>query len=143
MIREDMYIEREDWLVHCFLATTREDASPVLSLLREMNIGAVQYMRASLHLKRALKNSGMTYSDIRRRESIMVVGETTSREEMINTFAHELRHLVDDIAEANGIPTSGERIAYLTGDIALTLAGRLLNVICECPRCSKRDTKER
>lgn len=137
MIQQDVYIEREDWLVHCFLATNRDDTEPILSLLEDIGITPQQMMRAERHIYRATLNSGMTYSNPIKRKSVFVVAATTSDEEMVNTFSHELRHLVDDIAEANGIPTNGEHIAYLTGDIAMAIAANLLQLACHCPICSR------
>lgn len=73
------------------------------------------------------------------RASVVVIGHATSVEETVNTFSHELRHLVDDIAAVCGITVSGEEVAYLTGDIALTLASSLLHIVCECPICSSHE----
>ena len=37
--------------------------------------------------------------------------------EFLNSFEHELRHLVDDVALTLGLPMAGEEVAYLTGEI--------------------------
>ncbi len=136
MIKQKLYIDQYDWLIYCFFATTDENAREILSLIDYIGISDEQYERASQHLHRGVKNSGMTYSSPNQHISVMVISETTSSAETLNTFTHELRHLVDDICMACDIPNSGEQVAYLTGDIALALASNLLALACNCPVCS-------
>lgn len=139
MIRQTIYVERYDWIVRAYIAATSYDAKEILSVLEDVGINAVQFMRAKRHIQHAALNSGVTYSSPEERISVMVVSGSSSVEEAFNTFSHELRHVTDDIAEACGIETRGEEVAYLTGDIALALAGGLLKVVCDCPVCSHKD----
>lgn len=136
MIREWLYIEPYKWDVQVFLDAKAKDAREILDALEDIGINAAQFMRAQRHLQKAVRNSGMTYSSGVNRESVVVIGQSSSKQEALNTFSHELRHLVDDIASANGIASSGEEVAYLTGNIALGLASCLFSVVCECPICS-------
>ena len=62
-------------------------------------------------------DTGFTYSNKDRRESVIVIGLHSSPPEFINSFEHELRHLVDDIAHTYGLEMAGEDVAYLTGDV--------------------------
>ena len=96
-----------------------------------MNTRPDQLQRAAKHLQRTLYNGGMTYSSPELQESVLVIGYADSSEEVINTFSHELRHLVDDIAVVYNIASGSEEIAYLTGNIALSLAAVLLQIVCE------------
>lgn len=135
MIRQEINIERYGWDVYVFMAATMDDAPEILNELERIGISASEFMRAERHLQRAVMDSGMTYSSSRTRESVVVISRSTSPEQTINTFSHELRHLVDDITKALGIPKNGEEVAYLTGDIACALAGSLLHIVCQCPKC--------
>lgn len=137
MIRDEIIIEQFDWHVYVYMAAAKDDAQEILAKLDEIGIRASEYMRAERHLQRAVRDSGMTYSNPDARTSVVVISHATSVAETVNTFSHELRHLVDDIAAACGITVSGEEVAYLTGDIALTLASSLLHIVCECPICSR------
>ena len=76
-------------------------------------------------------NSGFTFSNTRRRESIIYVSPTTSGGEFISTFFHELTHLVCDICLTDGISLRGEEIAYLAGDIAHQLSDILCRLSCD------------
>lgn len=136
MIKQKLYIDHYDWLVYCFFDTAEKDAPAILRLLDTIGINDEQYEQASAHLHSTERNNGMTYSHPKHNISIMVISETTSPAETLNTFTHELRHLVDDISRALRIEQNGEEVAYLTGDIALRLASHLLYLTCQCPMCS-------
>lgn len=64
-------------------------------------------------------NTGLTYSNIAFRSTVMVIGLFSSRREFFNSYTHEQRHLQDDLANMNGIDLDGEDIAYISGDIAM------------------------
>ena len=140
MIRDEIIIERCDWHVYVYMAASKDDAQEILRKLESIGIDGQQYMRAERHLQKAFRdNTGMTYSNLDTRTTVMVIGRSTSEAETVNTFSHELRHLGDDLAEACTIPHHGEDIAYLTGDIACVLAGSLLRIVCDCPKCSEHE----
>lgn len=140
MIRDEIIIERYNWHVYVYMAASKDDAPEILAKLDEIGIRASEYMRAERHLQKAFRdNTGMTYSNPDTRTTVMVIGRSTSEAETVNTFSHELRHLSDDLAEACTIPHHGEEIAYLTGDIACVLAGSLLRIVCDCPKCSNHE----
>ena len=140
MIRDEIIIERYNWHVYVYMAASKDDAPEILRKLESIGIDGQQYMRAERHLQKAFRdNTGMTYSNLDTRTTVMVIGRSTSEAETVNTFSHELRHLGDDLAEACCIPHHGEEIAYLTGDIACVLAGSLLRIVCDCPKCREHE----
>lgn len=47
----------------------------------------------------------------------MVIGKQDSKSQLINTIAHESRHLQQHIADADGLDESGEEVCYLIGAI--------------------------
>ena len=57
----------------------------------------------------------------------------SSGKQFLNTFTHEVRHLVDAIAKSIGYDLDAEGPAYITGDATMALA----ETICElgCERC--------
>lgn len=78
-------------------------------------------------------DSGFTFSNPYLHRSVMVIGRTSNGHQFLNSFVHELRHLVDDIATCRGLRMSGEAVAYLSGDLAMQLA----DLVCElsCDHC--------
>lgn len=80
-------------------------------------------------------NCGLTYTNQRNKRAVVLVGPTTSGEEFLDTFVHEIRHLADAIAEGLGVSLSSEVPAYISGDSARSLA----DIVCEfgCHHCRK------
>lgn len=79
-------------------------------------------------------NEGFTFSDYENRCSVIGIGIADSGEEFLNSFVHELRHLVDDIAYVDGMALDGEDAAYLTGNITLGVADIICRYSCGCCR---------
>lgn len=136
MISESLYIEQYGWRAYCFFDVRGVDeANHILSLLQTIGISRKLYEDVKRHLEKANLDTGFTITKSHQRESVMVVGKASSLKEAFNTFSHELRHLVDDIAKEDAVPLNGEQVAYLTGDIAMALFASLEQVICRCPKC--------
>lgn len=78
-------------------------------------------------------NEGFTFSNAELRKSVIYIGPTSSGQEFLSSFVHELAHLTCDICITDKIPLWGEKIAYLTGEIAR----RLSDVVCHysCDSC--------
>lgn len=87
--------------------------------------------RIQENMERDDMDSGFTYSNPDIRRSVMVIGKTSSGPQFLNSFIHELRHLVDDIAKADGMEMSGEGVAYLSGDTAMTMADIVCRLSCD------------
>ena len=139
MICESLYIEQYDWTVYCFFdVRSVDEAESILSLLQTLGITKRLYEEVEEYFERASLDTGFTYTKSYQCESVMVVGSASSVGEAFNTFSHELRHLVDDIAKEYSIPKTGERVAYLTGDIAMALFSGIEHVVCKCPKCKDR-----
>lgn len=79
-------------------------------------------------------DTGLTYSNYMMRETVMVVGMTSSPVEFLNSFDHERKHLEAHIAQAFRIDPWGEEIAYLSGDIAQMLCKDVQMFICDCDK---------
>ena len=64
----------------------------------------------------------------------MTVGHASSPREFANSYAHELRHLVDDIAYSSFLPMRGEGVGYLTGELTWEYWEDMHDLLC-CCRC--------
>ena len=85
-------------------------------------------------------NIGLTYSSLKHRCSIVVIGITTSAAEFQNTFDHEKGHLVMHISSACKIDPFSEKYQYLAGEVGqkmFRIAKRFL-----CDECRKKLTIE-
>lgn len=142
MICKDIYIEKYDWLVHCFFAVDTYYTRSILATLNALGCSNSIYDRVSDKLRKNDLNTGFTYSNKRKQESLFVVSIASSGAEYFNSISHELRHLCDDIASVYDIPTNGEEIAYLTGDVAMEMKDVLSVLICDCQCCQTKRYKK-
>lgn len=121
----------------CFFCFALEvyDKDVILSRMERLGAPPSILGRVEKNMARDRMDTGFTYSNLLGRESVIVIGRSSSGAEFLNSFVHELRHLADDIAYVYGYPPRGEEVAYLTGDIALALS----DIVCvmSCENCRK------
>lgn len=128
MRHRTLYI-RNDWCVDVFIDEGYHP-NEVMDCLEAMDAPNDILERAYGLIAENKPNQAFTYSNGKR--TCIYIGWTTSGAEFINSMIHELRHLVDHIAEHYGI-NDKETTGYMSGDAAYLLA----EDICEmgCPHC--------
>ena len=138
MIRRRLYIS--DWVVDFFFLRDHKRRELVLQSLFDLGAPEDKIEQAASLLSDSVVNSGFTFSNPRIRKSIVVVGPTTSGREFQNTFVHELRHVVNDIARSKGIELDGEVPSYISGGAVMDLA----EVVCElgCSHCRRSSLED-
>ena len=84
-------------------------------------------------------NNGLTYSNIRARISLIVIGLTETPDEFQNTYDHEKGHLAMHIAETDDIDVFGEEFQYLIGEIGKQMFKIAKMFMCEHCRKNLKD----
>ena len=133
MIRQDVYLERWDWYVIVYYAVDTYYMDEILEEL-EM-IGCTYADEIEEDLTQHPYNNGLTYSNMRRRVSLVVIGLTETPDEFQNTYDHEKGHLAMHIAEEDRMDVFGEEFQYLVGEIGkqtFPIAKRFM-----CEHCRK------
>ena len=133
MIRQDVYLERWDWYVIVYYAVDTYYMDEILEEL-EM-IGCTYADEIEEDLTQHPYNNGLTYSNMRRRVSLIVIGLTETPDEFQNTYDHEKGHLAMHIAEEDRMDVFGEEFQYLVGEIGkqtFPIAKRFM-----CEHCRK------
>lgn len=123
------------WMVRFHCAVTCYHSDKILAELKDLGCPTPILRKAYNLMSSCQKNTGLTYSDKKRRESVVVVSLTTSAAEFLNSLEHEIRHLVDDIMIINRYYEK-EDLAYLTGNINRELYPYLHHLLCD--GCRKR-----
>jgi len=72
--------------------------------------------RALDNLEECKLNSGLTYSNINLKSSVIVINKTSSFAQLINTVAHEYYHLICHISSVLKIEDE-EELASLNGNL--------------------------
>lgn len=116
MIRHKVHIRRYDWKVYCYFAVDCYYTKQIAEQLVQIGCTDDFVQKATQNMGCNNLNQGFCYS--RDGCSVLVTGLTSSAEEFINSFTHELYHLVCHIAEARRFSPVGEEAAYLMGDLA-------------------------
>lgn len=137
MIAKKTHIK--SWTIFWFFCPKEQNIKEIVSSLKKVGASKKVLLRAEEKLFADNKNEGFTYSNIVERKSVVVVGRASSGSEFMNSFSHELRHLVDDISSYYGMSDRGEEVAYLTGDIANSVSGVVCELSCDCCRAKKYD----
>lgn len=120
-----------NWVVDFLFAVKEYDIEGVLSCLYDAGAPKNILNRAEDLMSECEYNCGFTYSNPRKKRSVVFIGPTTSGEEFLNTFVHELRHLADSIADSLGVELDSEPPAYLSGDTAMELADVVCRLGCK------------
>ena len=86
MTEQDIYLERYDWTVHVLYAVRSRDAMYVRRCLRDLGCKGIPLEDASNLVLAGEANKGITYSNINRHETVVVIGWTTSLGEYTNSL---------------------------------------------------------
>lgn len=140
MIRQTLYIEKYNWIVYAYYAVDGYYIEEIMEQLYSIGCRGNFLMKAYENMSQNRLNQGLTYSNGKRRRSVLVVGLASSPEEYENSIQHELRHLVDNISDALGLEP-GEPPGYLTGETAMQMHPVTKLLTCEC-ECCKEKLKE-
>lgn len=119
-------------MVHIFYAVTCYWTDIIMDALESIDCPEDILLESYQNLNACKLDTGLTYSNYGRRETVMVIGLTSSPSEFLNSFDHERKHLEAHIANAFRINPWGEEIAYLSGDIAQMLTEDVQMFICDC-----------
>lgn len=115
MIRQDILLEKYNWkVVVCFLEKD-SDIDDAMDVLSESDCVGIPLIEAYDHISQDIPNVGLTYTNVAKRSSIVIVGKSTSEAECINSITHELFHVVAHICNHLDIDMQGEEPCYLMG----------------------------
>lgn len=77
-----------------------------------------------------MDDTGFTYCHFGNRYILVVIGPQSSGKEFINTLVHEIHHVAVAIAGGLGIDLESETPAYLSGEMARSMADMLCSIAC-------------
>ena len=132
MTRCKLYSPRGHWTVHVFFGDGVESVDDIMEQLFYSGIESDNARQAYENLRSEEINSGLCYSNHNNRESVIVIGKTSSASEAFNSTLHEFAHLAAHIAKADGLDNSGEHIAYTIGELAHDLWQYIKPYMCDC-----------
>ena len=114
MIKDGFYIK--SWKVTILYECTCDDIDYIIETLKQVNCPKIYIKEALVNLETCSLNTGLTYSNIKLKSSIIVINKTSSFAQLINTVSHEFYHLICHISKALKIKDQ-EELAYLNGKL--------------------------
>lgn len=124
----------KQWVVFWYFFVDDYCQKEILSRLKSVGASNSVIVKAREKMLNGRKNEGFTYSNLSKKKSVVVIGESTNGGEFLNSFSHELRHLADDISSYYGMIDRGEEVAYLTGELANSVSDIVCLLSCDCCR---------
>ncbi len=142
MIYRKLYIPQYDWLVHVFYHVSCYWVDEIMDCLKSIGCPPKKRQLSYNNIVSCKLDTGLTYSNYKKKKSVMVISKTSSPQEFANSVSHEGRHLEDHIAIAYDMEMGGEEIAYLAGYLGKKLSKDMQMFICTC-HCHQKDIKEK
>ena len=134
MIVHDIYLKRADWNVRVYISVSTYHADEILDDLIYLGCRGENLTRAKESLWSGHLNTGLTYTNTDKRETLIVIAKASDGAEYWNSLDHEKQHLLQDIATADGIDPFGEEISYISGEFIRDLFNVAKSVLCDCCR---------
>lgn len=134
MIRQEIYLEKEDWEVVAFYAVTHFEVYDIMRTLEKAGCKGKNLHKAFENISSGNKNTGLCFSGDG--VSVLVISVTSSKPQFMNSLVHELHHLASQIGNARGYDLLGEEVCYLAGEIAAEMYPIVGKYLCQC--CSNK-----
>lgn len=134
MIRQRIYDKPTDWRIHVYYVVTEPDAEEILERLEETGCKESNLDAAYGNLTSGELDTGLTYSNAARRESVVVIAKTSTALEYLQSLTHEMGHLSCHIAEHYGLPLDGEEVRYICDGLLERTWPISRELLCDCCR---------
>lgn len=108
MIIQDIYLSKYKWHIKVYYAVDAYYAEDILDELLNYNPTVGEYAKIQTLMENYEYNTGFTLTDYDLKQSLVIIGLTTSPSEFQSTFDHEKGHLAMHIAKYYDIDPYGE-----------------------------------
>ena len=113
---KDSFLIYNDWKVTILYECTCDDIDFIIETLKDIHCPEKYIERALDNLEECKLNSGLTYSNLNLKRSVIIINKTSSFAQLINTVSHEYFHLICHISKILEINDEEEQ-ANLNGNL--------------------------
>ncbi len=138
MIRQQFTLGKYGWHCFAYYAVDKYYVDEILDNMQAIGCDGEMLRTAYENMNSGKLNTGVTYSNFRDRQTVMVVALTSSAKEFAKSWRHECSHLATHICQALGIDTYGEEIQYIGDDIIEETWECANPLICDCDCCKEK-----
>lgn len=138
MIRQKITLHKYDgWEIYAYFSVTTYYIDEILEHLWHLGIDGSNALSAYQNLSKNSIDSGLCYSNYAKKKTVLVVAQSSSAKEFINSMTHEASHACTHIATALHIDLRGEDYAYMVGDLCMEMYDKVKHLLCDCCRKEK------
>lgn len=120
--------EVSGWNIEVLINDTEDyDIEFILNRLKSTGCTYSQAICAYNTIKDGANNVGFTYCNYFNKDGIIFIGNHDNAPQLINTIAHESRHLQQYLANYYGLDQNSEAVCYLLGFIAQKIYSICIN----------------
>lgn len=131
VLAQEFYLYDYFWNVKVFYVVDNFPKDYIAKELKSIGCVGEDLENALNVLNPKEENRGVTFSNVKDRESIIIIGETSCPAQFQHTYDHEKIHLAMHIAKSFNIDPYSEKLAYLVGDIGLEMFPIAKRFLCE------------
>lgn len=131
MITRTIYVPQHDWTFRVYIAHTCYWTDEILGHLFRLGASPLVMGNANQNLRCGTVDNGITYASLKERETLMVVGQSTTAAEMFNSVIHEIDHACMFTFPLIGITPGTEEAAYFKGGLARELFPLVQPYLCD------------
>ena len=134
MITKTFYIPQHDWTFRVYVAMSCYWTGEIIRHLWRLGASDDILIEAARNMQCGRLNNGLTYASPEARETLVVVGLTTTPAELFNSVVHEIDHAGEFTFPLVGITPGTEEAAYFKGGIAREIFPLIQPYLCDCCR---------
>lgn len=140
MIRQKIVLPKyDDWQIDAYFAVSTYYVDDIMEQLHDVGIDSRNAKSAWENLSDESLNTGLCYSNYKKRKTVLVVALTSSPSEFLNSLIHEITHCAVHISGVLGIDHRSEEFAYLAGELSREMYPMVKHLLCECCRYKEVD----
>ena len=131
LLCQEFILKDWDWYVRVFYVVDNIPIDFIIKELERIGCNKSDIESALDVLDVDEDNRGITFSNDKTRETVIVIGETSCPAQFSHSFDHEKLHLAMHIAKIDNIDPFSEELAYLVGDIGFQTFPVAKRFLCE------------
>lgn len=132
MLKDKFIIPKYNWKVYIYYHIDCYYIDEIIERLRSIGCSNNYITDAYNSMISCELNTGFIYSNSSKRCSVIIISNTSSPAQFMNSYDHEHYHLVTHILEEFNIDPYSEEAAYLTGDIGQLMFPKAKRFLCKC-----------
>lgn len=135
MIRQKIVLPKyDDWEVDAYFAVSTYYVDEIMEQLHDIGIDGKNAKTAWENISSEKLDTGLCYSNYKKRKTVLVVALTSSSAEFMNSLTHEIAHCAVHISIVLGVDYRSEEFAYLVGELSREMYPMVKHLLCECCR---------